>query len=870
MISFAQDWFDMFATLGNGLFTPPHAELDIFDLDSAMRPQLFTFIDCNLIKEARKLLQANPSLVDEVEPETGWYPIHLAACEGRTEFLRMFISDFRANPNIRSKFSRSTPLHQAVIGKRVEAVKALLDLGAHVDTKLSANEGGLQYTALELAMIQIPGMRPSQDSMDVIRVLLQGGADYLRNFDGMLSTHSCSPEVGRSEHKLTNLGYPIIFSAAGRHIDLLKLFFDCIGPEDSRLVVDYRDSQKETMLHTAVMNARFDIVKLLLELGADPGSRDVNGQTAYVKLLTVTLAQGTGYIAPIQGLMALVNKKLLNLADANKVLALLEDIGGNASAVEDEYFTKEEVEKVHSDLKSAPRLGQVCNPIQIANAYFQISRYLDSNSPCVSNLRTLNGRHLLIKFASSLATWAANRKEGLVPLDSLPEGWSEFFDEANREMEGLLTSWMKKDEIPQLTKLVRDTTVSACEWVTSKEGPPGPQILVLVARIIHECIKTGAADVLEEHLASVLFIAWKTFQADFHASWRTKIFVLQRLRRIWRAINEGEVLDLLYDLAELLEIHEALDNLDDYTPFQPLRPGPQTPSWALDNLSLTQKYPKATVFVTTQQFLPPHTRIALFFTQLAIFVLPFLLFIVATALNGFSMRYNNSFIVIATHLVETVFPSGWVFLDGKGRPHPNILRGLQAAWELILFRARHWFWYSLVAQEPLILSINSKPANAVDIPSLLDCMKKNRLFPIYWLSLKPEDVATPVPCYAAMGEIMKKWKNGDLPRNAWGDGWWELREEDGHEWKRINVTERPTWGDYSDASKKIKVSELERNTFLLIFSFRSIFSKRTLIAVETSLGKRSRKRSYPISSYPRLLPQDTKSTTDRYEKALQR
>jgi hypothetical protein len=232
----------------------------------------------------------------------------------------------------------------------------------------------------------------------------------------MLSTHLCSPEVSRSEHKLTNLGYPIIFSAAGRHIDLLKLFFDCIGPEDSRLVVDYRDSQKETMLHTAVMNARFDVVKLLLELGADPGSRDINGQTAYVKLLTVTLAQGTGYIAPIQGLMALVNK-LFNLADANKILALLEHIGGNASAVEDKCFTKEDLDKVHSNVKSAPRLGKLCNPIQIANAYFQISRYLDSNSPCVSNLRTLNGRYLLIKFASSLATWAANRKEGLAPLD---------------------------------------------------------------------------------------------------------------------------------------------------------------------------------------------------------------------------------------------------------------------------------------------------------------------------------------------------------------------------------------------------------------------------------------------------------------------
>ena len=88
-------------------------------------------------------------------------------------------------------------------------------------------------------------------------------------------------------------------------------------------------------------------------------------------------------------------------------------------------------------------------------------------------------------------------------------------------------------------------------------------------------------------------------------------------------------------------------------------------------------------------------------------------------------------------------------------------------------------------------------------------MHKNALYPIYWLSLKPGGVANPVPCYAAMGELMTKWKNGRLPRNSWGDGWWELRGEGAHEWKRVNVTERPTWGNYSKASSEIKVSERE-------------------------------------------------------------
>lgn len=156
------------------------------DLDGGSRPRLFTLIDSNLLKKAEALLRAEPSLVEEVEPVTGWHPIHLAACEGRTQFLRMFISEFGANPNIRSKYSRYTPLHQAVVGLKVEAVKVLLDMGAQVDAKSSISEESQQFTALELAVHQFPGTYSSQVQMDLIRALLQGGADYLRNFNGMI------------------------------------------------------------------------------------------------------------------------------------------------------------------------------------------------------------------------------------------------------------------------------------------------------------------------------------------------------------------------------------------------------------------------------------------------------------------------------------------------------------------------------------------------------------------------------------------------------------------------------------------------------------------------------------------------------------
>lgn len=175
------------------------------------------------------------------------------------------------------------------------------------------------------------------------------------------------------------------------------------------------------MLHTATTLIKIDVVKLLLEHGADPASRNINGQTAYVKLLTWTLAQDTAPILPIQGLMALVTKKQFSPVGAYQLLALFEDIGGDACALEDEYYTKEKVEEIHSNLKTTPRLSKIYNPIQIANTSFQISRYFHSNSPRVSNLTSDNGRQLLIKLARSLATWTANRKEGLIAPDSLPD-----------------------------------------------------------------------------------------------------------------------------------------------------------------------------------------------------------------------------------------------------------------------------------------------------------------------------------------------------------------------------------------------------------------------------------------------------------------
>ncbi|KAI9745949.1 MAG: hypothetical protein M1818_000630 [Claussenomyces sp. TS43310] len=792
LLSSTRDWFDFLATVGSRFLTSPSVEIDFLELESHLRPEIFTLIDGNNISNARKVLRANAFKSQETLPESGWSPIHLAAYQGRVEFIHMLVTEFGANPNSRCSRNRCTPLHQAVIGESIKAVKTLLDLGGDVDARFNMAEGEQEYTALEIVMTHSSSGSTSKEDTDIIRLLLHRGADYLRNFKG----------------------YPIIFSAV-KNINILKLVFDCIGPEDARLVVHFTDAERQTLLHIAVISVNVEVVKLLLDYGADPSAREFSGQTPYAKLMTAMALQGTFPWAPVQAIETFIFKKQFNIDDAHVVLSLLQEKGGNAVAIDDDTFSKEDVEGLLSRFKSYPRLGKIYNPLAIANANSQISQYFSSESPYLANIICYDAEHAVVALARSLATWADRRKKGLISPEDLPEDWLEFFQEANVEMKGLLTSGMQEDQIPEITKLLKETSVNICEWAVDNNGP---EILVQLSRIIQEAHRTGTAEGLEKHGTAVAMVLFKISQQGFQFSLLTKTYLYQQLKQIWRAISKGEVLDLLHELAVMAHVDENIDNINEYTIADPLRSGPKPPTSALNNLSLPKRYQGTKIFVTTRNFLLPPTRIALFFVQLAIFLFPWALLFVSLTLELRSRKCDSNTTIILAYLWAQLLPSRWVFIDMHYRFHPNLVRGLQATCELILFR----LWHLFPLEEPLILSFRTEKPLQVNIPSLLDSMRKDALFPIYWLSLAPEGVAMPVPCYRAMGELMTKWKDGRLPRKAWGDGWWELRSEEESSWKRINVNERPTWSQYTKASGEIKAYLMAKDCPSVYREFLSI------------------------------------------------
>jgi ankyrin repeat protein len=114
------------------------------------------------IEALRRLLSGNESLARERTPE-GSTGLHLAAAH--PEVLRLLISH-GANPNARDESDNATPLHIAAAHGQLESVRLLLDAGADVDGTGDLHKGDVIGWAA----------RPGNEA--VINLLLERGAHH--------------------------------------------------------------------------------------------------------------------------------------------------------------------------------------------------------------------------------------------------------------------------------------------------------------------------------------------------------------------------------------------------------------------------------------------------------------------------------------------------------------------------------------------------------------------------------------------------------------------------------------------------------------------------------------------------------------------
>jgi ankyrin repeat protein len=207
------------------------------------------------VETLRGLLADDPSLVRVADPAVqygGWTGLHLAAREGHLDAVRLLL-EHGADPSAREAGDNTYPLHWAAAGRHLEVVRALLDAGGDIHGLGDVHElGAIGWATFFHARGGAPG-----DHLEVASLLVERGARH---------------------H---------IFSAMSAG-DLVLI--RNVVEEDPKML-DRRMSrfeQGQTPLHFAMNQKRYDILDLLIELGADVEAKDGHGQTA----LAVAMLRG--------------------------------------------------------------------------------------------------------------------------------------------------------------------------------------------------------------------------------------------------------------------------------------------------------------------------------------------------------------------------------------------------------------------------------------------------------------------------------------------------------------------------------------------------------------------------------------------------
>ena len=190
----------------------------------------------------RGLLADDPSLVREFSAHQAHYVrtgLHAAAAAGHLDAVQLLL-EHGADPNAREAGDNTYPLHWAAAAGRADIVRALLDAGGDVHGLGDAHE---------LDAIGWATGAPSDRREEMLSLLVERGARH---------------------H---------IFSAI--NVGDLGLIEKVV--EENPAALDRRMSRFEggqTPLHFAISRKRYDILDLLIDLGADLEAKDMAGQTA--------------------------------------------------------------------------------------------------------------------------------------------------------------------------------------------------------------------------------------------------------------------------------------------------------------------------------------------------------------------------------------------------------------------------------------------------------------------------------------------------------------------------------------------------------------------------------------------------------------
>ncbi len=181
-------------------------------------------------------------------PHGGWTGLHAAARAGHLPVVKLLL-EHGADPNAREAGDNTYPLHWAAANGQVEIARALLDAGGDVHGLGDVHELDVIGWA---TLYHAPGDDPalmSAERRELVDLLLARGA-----------RHHIFSVISVGELKLIQ--------------ELVEQNPDALYRRLSRF------EKGHTPLHFAISRKRYDILELLIELGADLEATDMAGQTA--------------------------------------------------------------------------------------------------------------------------------------------------------------------------------------------------------------------------------------------------------------------------------------------------------------------------------------------------------------------------------------------------------------------------------------------------------------------------------------------------------------------------------------------------------------------------------------------------------------
>jgi ankyrin repeat protein len=249
-----------------------------------------------LTSSVKRLLSIRNINVNVKDDEYGWTPLHDAARKDNVEITRLLLQN-GADVNAKTVRSNRTPLHFASDCGNFEIAQLLLQKGADVNA-ISKNGSSPLHLAIEESNLHV----------DIVKLLLEKGADVnarksgetplclaalinyrLASFSDSnndLDSDSNNDLDSDSNNDLDSDSNNDLDSDSNNDLDSdsnSKLNNDLV--EIVKLLLEYgaevnvRNENGETPLHSASTNGQFEITNLLLKNEADVNARNENGET---------------------------------------------------------------------------------------------------------------------------------------------------------------------------------------------------------------------------------------------------------------------------------------------------------------------------------------------------------------------------------------------------------------------------------------------------------------------------------------------------------------------------------------------------------------------------------------------------------------